>query len=258
MTDEKEFDEEAFENQEFSAAQEAAEIFRAAEEAARRQQNPYQTAASTTDYEWDEADEEVDYDEAYAERAEVVEERQAGQIRFINRTDLDEADVRRLVDRIFDGRRAVQGYRIFLVVFSALVIFYALYNVYRGLTTGPITYSITGGFLVVMAGVMLYMGLKGVVNQTYKRTLKNAQGFMIERKYHFYENEFSQTTEEQSYSVTWEEVANWTEDDYSFYIIIGQSYAIVHKNGFTLGDEASFRDFLGTKAERRVEKKRLI
>lgn len=260
MTDEKEFEEQGIDNQEYTAAQEAAEIFRAAEEAARRQQNPYQTAVSSSDYaDYDDEDEhEESDDEFYTDESLIVEERQPGQIRFINRTHLDESDVRRLVDRIFDGRRGVQGYRIFLVVFAVLVIFYALYNVYRGLTVGPITYSITGGFLVVMAAVMLYMGLKGVVNQTYKRTLKNAQGFMTERKYHFYENEFSQTTEEQSYSVTWEEVANWTEDDYSFYVIIGQSYAIVHKNGFSLGDEASFREFLSTKAERRVEKKRLI
>ena len=103
---------------------------------------------------------------------------------------------------------------------------------------------------------MFYMGFKGVVNQTYKRTLKNARGFMTVRTYHFYESDFSQTTEAQSYSVTWDEVASWTEDEASFYIIIGQSYAIVHKDGFTMGNEDGFRSFLESKAKRRVDLKR--
>lgn len=269
-----------------SAAEEAAAIFRAAEEQARRASTPYQTATpsslssaearSNTDggpYE-DEDDSEYEYeDDAYEddEYEDDLEEDEPGleigesdvalkhspnEIRFINRTNLDETDVRRLVDRIFDGRKGVQGYRIFLLIFSALVVFYSIYNIIRGLTQGPITYVMTGGFLLVMAVVMFYMGYKGVVNQTYKRTLKNAQNFMTVRTYHFYDTDFSQTTEAQSYSVTWEEVASFTEDEASFYIIIGQSYAIVHKSGFTMGDEESFRTFLESKAERRTEKKR--
>lgn len=261
MTDDKQFDEQEQESSGLTAAQEAAEIFRAAEEASRRSRNPYQSAVPTTEYddeeEYEDDGEDYDFDEGEA-LAPTVERSNPGQIRFINRTHLDEQDVRRLVERIFDGKRGVQGYRIFLVIFALLVIFYAIFNIVRGLTVGPVTYSITGGFLLVMAAVMLYMGLKGVVNQTYKRTLRNAQSFMTERVYHFYEGEFSQTTDDNSYSVTWADVANWTEDDYSFYVIIGQSYAIVHKNGFTLGDEESFRAFLTEKATRRVEKKRLI
>lgn len=277
MTDEKKSETNTNRAQ-YSAAEEAAAIFRAAEEASRRAQSPYQTAvggsATSTvgsesnavdDWEedtYDDDDEYEDDDEDEFEEEEpvgdepVLPKHSPTEIRFINRTNIDEEDVRRLVERIFDGRKGVQGYRIFLLLFSALVAVYSIYNIVKGLTVGPFTFVMTGAFLLVMGGLMFWMGFKGVVNQTYKRTLKNAQGFMTTRTYHFYETDFSQTTEAQSYSVGWDEVASWTEDESSFYIIIGQSYAIVHKDGFTMGDEMAFRDFLTGKAERRVDLKR--
>lgn len=276
MTDDKHLDND-IDDAATRAAEEAAAIFRAAEEASRRANTPYQTAIpSGSDDDWeddsydDDSYDDDEYDDDECEDGDEdsdmggdsvkkpVRKHSPTEIRFINRTNLDEEDVRRLVQRIFDGRKGVQGYRIFLMVFSALVAIYSIYNIIKGLTSGPVTYTLTGSFLLVMGGVMFYMGLRGVVNQTYKRTLKNAQGFMTARTYHFYDADFSQTTEAQSYSVTWDEVAHWTEDDMSFYIIIGQSYAIVHKDGFTMGDEASFREFLGSKAERRTDIKRLF
>lgn len=266
MTDDKHYDEQEANVSAISAAEEAAAIFRAAEEEARRARNPYQSAVTSSsveedyDNEYDEYDEHADYEdgEEYDEVEETssLPQHSPTEIRFINRTDLDEQDVRRLVERIFDGKKGVQGYRIFLLIFSVLVVGYAIFNIVKGLTQGPATYAITGSFLLVMACVMFYMGFKGVVNQTYKRTLKNAQGFMTLRTYHFYDGDFSQTTEDNSYSVPWEKVANWTEDEYSFYIIIGQSYAIVHKNGFTMGNEESFRQYLESKSERRKDVKR--
>lgn len=258
MTDDKDLKPSTGSNQ-LSAAEEAAAIFRAAEEASRRAQNPYQTAIpdlNRTEFDVDEEEwEEGEYDDEYdddendlavtrEEDSSEMPEHSPTEIRFINRTNLNEDDVRRLVDRIFDGRKGVQGYRIFLVLFSILVAAYSIYNIVKGLTTGPFTFVMTGAFLLVMSVAMFYMGFRGVVNQTYKRTLKNAQGFMTARTYHFYDTDFSQTTEAQSYSVGWNDVAAWTEDDRSFYIIIGQSYAIVHKDGFTMGDEESFRRFL--------------
>lgn len=275
MTDDKQI---TNEQEGLSAAEEAAAIFRAAEEEARRARNPYQTATPTPVADFDEEDEydyddedydDEEYDEVEEDDYDEVESTSTGgrqaviphsphEIRFINRTNLDEEDVRRLVDRIFAGRKGIQGYRIFLVIFSLLVVIYSIYNIVRGLTTGPVTYMMTGAFLLIMAVVMFYMGFRGVVNQTYKRTLKNAQAFMTARTYHFYDEDFSQTTEAQSYSVTWEDVASWTEDDASFYIIIGQSYAIVHKDGFTMGDEENFRVFLTEKAERRVDVKKIF
>ncbi|MDI9470372.1 MAG: YcxB family protein [Bacillota bacterium] len=152
---------------------------------------------------------------------------------FINTTQLESGDIRRLIHLLIRRQKSIALYRIGIAAFGVFFIGYGILSYVRFLDDGNRANLMSGGLVALLGLGSLYLAVWGIIQMTTRRVMKSADRFLYKRRYRLTPEGLEyQPSGYAPLAVRWSEINEWTQDERNFYLLVGGSWFIIAKAGF--------------------------